>query len=108
MQLKAGTSVAMDDFGLVEESTSLASYLGRGMRQRLELRNVPAIRADQENCGRGSLCVENSWCWLTELAQSLAFGPFSRERDTDKHLRYPGGAVLRAWSRSVAIGTSAT
>jgi hypothetical protein len=76
-RLRAGTSVALNGFGLEEESTSLASYLGNGMRQRFELRNVLAIRAGQENCGRDSLCVENSWCSLSNWRGPQLSGRFS-------------------------------
>jgi hypothetical protein len=68
MWLGTVASVALNDFWLVQGPTSLASYLGNGINQRVELGNVVAIRPGQDDRERDALCVDDEVVLAAEFA----------------------------------------
>jgi len=70
LPVRLGTvaSVALNDFGLVQGSASLAFYVRNGVDQRIELGDVVAIRPGQDDCERGALSVDNEVVLAAELA----------------------------------------
>ncbi len=76
MWLGTVAPVALNDLRLVQGTPPFAPDMWNGLDQRIELGNVVAVCAGQDDRERDALRVAMRWCLLPSLRRSVGFGPF--------------------------------